>query len=55
MPHCVVVRYRNVFNFTVVVVVVVVVTASMDWWSEFLATDSEVPGSIHTATRFSQK
>jgi hypothetical protein len=25
------------------------------WWSEFLATDPEVPGSIPDATRFSEK
>jgi hypothetical protein len=31
------------------------VTASVVWWSEFLATDPEVPGSIHGATRFSEK
>jgi len=24
------------------------------WWSEFLATDTEVPGSIPGATRFSE-
>jgi hypothetical protein len=30
-------------------------TASVVWWSEFLATDPEVPGSIPDATRFSEK
>ena len=28
------------------------VTASVVYWSEFLATDTEVPGSIPGATRF---
>jgi hypothetical protein len=28
-------------------------TASVVWWSEFLATDSEVPDSIPGSTRFS--
>jgi len=27
---------------------------SVDLWSEFLATDTEVPGSIPGATRFSE-
>jgi hypothetical protein len=30
-------------------------TASEIYWSEFLATDIEVPGSIPGATRFSEK
>jgi hypothetical protein len=30
-------------------------TASVVWWSEFLATDPEVPGLIPGATRFSEK
>jgi hypothetical protein len=30
-------------------------TASVVWWSEFLATDPEVPGSIPGAVRFSEK
>jgi hypothetical protein len=30
-------------------------TASVVLWSEFLATDPEVPGSIPGATRFSEK
>jgi hypothetical protein len=30
-------------------------TASAVYWSEFLATDPEVPGSVPGATRFSQK
>jgi hypothetical protein len=30
-------------------------TFSVVWWSEFLATDPEVPGSISGATRFSEK
>jgi hypothetical protein len=30
-------------------------TASVVWWSEFLATDPEVPGSIPGPTRFSEK
>jgi hypothetical protein len=30
-------------------------TASVVWWSEFLATDPKVPGSISGATRFSEK
>jgi hypothetical protein len=30
-------------------------TASVSQWSEFLATDPEVPGSILGATRFSEK
>jgi hypothetical protein len=30
-------------------------TASVVWWSEFLATDPVVPGSIPDATRFSEK
>jgi hypothetical protein len=30
-------------------------TASVVWWSEFLVTDPEVPGSIPGATRFSEK
>jgi hypothetical protein len=30
-------------------------TASMVKWSEFLPTDSKVPGSIPGATRFSEK
>jgi hypothetical protein len=30
-------------------------TASVVYWSEFLATDPEVPGSIPGATRFSKK
>jgi len=29
-------------------------TASVVYWSEFLATDTEVPGSIPGATRFSE-
>ena len=29
-------------------------TASMVYWSEFLATDTEVPGSIPGAIRFSE-
>jgi hypothetical protein len=29
-------------------------TASVVWWPEFLATDTEVPGSIPGATRFSE-
>jgi hypothetical protein len=29
--------------------------ASVAWWSEFLATDPEVPDSIPGATRFSEK
>jgi hypothetical protein len=29
--------------------------ASVDQWSEILATDSEVPGSILGPTRFSEK
>jgi hypothetical protein len=28
---------------------------SMVWWSEFLATDTEILGSIPGATRFSEK
>jgi hypothetical protein len=30
-------------------------TTSVVYWSEFLATDPEVPGSIPGATRFSEK
>jgi hypothetical protein len=30
-------------------------TASVVWWSEFLATDPEDPGSTHGATAFSEK
>jgi hypothetical protein len=30
-------------------------TANVVKWSEFLATDSEVPGSIPDSTRFSEK
>jgi hypothetical protein len=30
-------------------------TASMVWWSEFLAANPEVPGSILGATRFSEQ
>jgi hypothetical protein len=30
-------------------------TASVVWWSEFLATDPDVPGSIPGATTFSEK
>jgi hypothetical protein len=30
-------------------------TASVVWWSEFLATDPDVPGSIPGDTRFSEK
>jgi hypothetical protein len=30
-------------------------TASVVWWSEFLATDPEVPGSITGPTRRSEK
>ena len=41
-------------SIVVVIVVVVVGTASVVWWSEFLATDTEVPGSIPGATRFSE-
>jgi hypothetical protein len=29
-------------------------SASVVWWSEFLATDPEVPGSINGASRFSE-
>jgi hypothetical protein len=29
--------------------------ASVVWWSEFLATDPEIPGSISGATTFSEK
>jgi hypothetical protein len=29
-------------------------TASVVWWSHFLDANSEVPGSIHDATRFSE-
>jgi hypothetical protein len=32
-----------------------ILTASLVYWSEFLATDPEVPGSIHGATGFSEK
>ena len=32
-----------------------IVTASVVQWSEFLATDTEVPGSIPGATRFSEQ
>jgi hypothetical protein len=32
-----------------------IVTASVVKWSEFLATDSEIPGLIPGATRFSEK
>jgi len=31
-----------------------IMTASVVYWSEFLATDTEVPGSIPGATRFSE-
>jgi hypothetical protein len=41
--HCTYVRY------------VVILTASVVKWSEFLATDPEVSGSIPGATRFSEK
>jgi hypothetical protein len=34
---------------------VTVATASVVYWSEFLATDPEVPGSILGPTRFSEK
>jgi hypothetical protein len=34
---------------------ILVKTASMVYWSEFLATDPEVSGSIPGATRFSEK
>jgi hypothetical protein len=30
-------------------------SASVVWWSEFPATDPDVPGSIPGATRFSEK
>jgi hypothetical protein len=30
-------------------------TASVAWWSEFLATDPEEPGSIPSVTKFSEK
>jgi hypothetical protein len=30
-------------------------TASVVWWSEFLATDPEVPGSIPGPNTFSEK
>jgi hypothetical protein len=30
-------------------------TASVVWWSEFLATDPEIPSSISGASRFSEK
>jgi hypothetical protein len=33
----------------------VIPTTSVVQWSEFLATDPEVPGSIPDATRFSEK
>jgi hypothetical protein len=33
----------------------IVETASVVYWSEFLATDPEIPGSIPGATRFSEK
>jgi hypothetical protein len=36
-------------------VYVMLATASVVWWSEFLATDPEVPGSIPSPTRFSAK
>jgi hypothetical protein len=39
-------QYRDNFTF---------LTTSVDKWSEFLATDPEVPGSIRGATRFSEK
>jgi hypothetical protein len=32
----------------------VIMTAYVVYWSEFLATDTEVPGSILGATRFSE-
>jgi len=32
----------------------IILTASVVQWSEFLATDTEVPGSIPGATRFSE-
>jgi hypothetical protein len=31
------------------------ITASVVWWSQFLARDLEVPGSIPGTTRFSEK
>jgi hypothetical protein len=30
-------------------------TSSVVWWLELLTTDPEIPGSIHGATRFSEK
>jgi len=36
------------------VAVISAMTASVVYWSEFLATDTEVPGSIPGATRFSE-
>jgi hypothetical protein len=35
--------------------VIVQKTASVVKWSEFLATDPEVPGSIPSSTRYSEK
>ena len=41
-------------SFALFGIVIVFSTASVVYWSEFLATDTEVPGSIPGATRFSE-
>jgi hypothetical protein len=41
--------------YTLEVCIDVSATASVVWWSEFLATDPEVLGSIPGASRFSEK
>jgi hypothetical protein len=42
-----------IYNF--ILLLLNIMTTSVVWWSEFLATDPEVPGSIPGATRFSEK
>jgi hypothetical protein len=35
-------------------IIIIIIIIIMVYWSEFLATDPEVPGSIASATRFSE-
>jgi hypothetical protein len=45
----------HIQNTTLLKLDLFLMTASVILWSEFLATDPEVPGSILGATRFSEK
>jgi len=46
--------FKYVVYYPQITIKFIVNTASVVQWSEFLATDTEVPGSIPSATRFSE-